>query len=128
GVWALVGAYLAQQFLVSVALLVVRPHAKRLHFDRASLKEMTYMGAGFSAAQIFNYVALKGDNAIVGRWLGAGALGVYTRAYGLMTMSVTIFGTAFDRVMFASLAKLQHEKRRTAAAFKRSVALMALLI
>jgi O-antigen/teichoic acid export membrane protein len=128
GVWALVYAYLAQTLFVSVALLVVRPHPKRLHFDRASLKEMTYMGAGFSAAQIFNYVALKGDNAVVGRWLGAGALGVYTRAYGLMTMSVTTFGSAFDRVMFPSLAKMQHERERLAVAFRRGTALITLVI
>ena len=128
GVWALVSAYLVQTLFVSIALIAVKPHAKRLMFELRTWKEMTYIGGGFTAAQIFNYVALKGDNAVVGRWLGASALGVYTRAYGLMTMSVTIFGTAFDRVMFASLAKLQHEKRRTAAAFKRSVALMTLLI
>jgi O-antigen/teichoic acid export membrane protein len=128
GVWALVCAYLVQTLFVSVALLVVRPHAKRLHFDWQSLKEMTYMGAGFSAAQICNYVALKGDNAIVGRWLGAGALGIYTRAYGLMTMSVTIFGSAFDRVLFASLATMQHERERLALAFRRGVALITLLI
>jgi PST family polysaccharide transporter len=128
GVWALVGAYVAQQLAVSVALLAVRPHPKRLHFDLRSLREMTYMGAGFSAAQVLNYVALKGDNAVVGRWLGAGALGVYTRAYGLMTMSVTIFGSAFDRVMFASLAKMQHERERLALAFRRGVALITLII
>jgi O-antigen/teichoic acid export membrane protein len=128
GVWALVGAYLAQTLFVSITLLFVRPHAKRLLFDWQTLKEMTYMGAGFSAAQICNYVALKGDNAVVGRWLGAGALGVYTRAYGLMTMSVTIFGSAFDRVMFASLAKMQHERKRLALAFRRGVALITLVI
>jgi O-antigen/teichoic acid export membrane protein len=128
GVWALVYAYIAQTLFVSIALMIVKPHSKRLHFDWASLREMTYMGAGFSAAQIFNYVALKGDNAIVGRWLGAGALGVYTRAYGLMTMSVTIFGSAFDRVMFASLAKMQHERERLALAFRRGVALITLII
>jgi O-antigen/teichoic acid export membrane protein len=128
GVWALVASYLAQTLFVSVTLLIVRPHARRPLFDRGTLKEMTYMGAGFSAAQIFNYVALKGDNAVVGRWLGAGALGLYTRAYGLMTMSVTIFGSAFDRVLFASLSKIQRERERTAIAFRRGVALIALLI
>jgi PST family polysaccharide transporter len=128
GVWALVAAYLVQTLFVSIASLLVKPHARRPCFDRRTWKEMAYMGAGFSTAQIFNYMALKGDNAVVGRWLGASALGIYTRAYGLMTMSVTLFGTAFDRVMFASLAKLQHEKSRTASAFKRSVGLMAILI
>ncbi len=128
GVWALVCAYLAQTLIVSITLLVTRRHAKRLCFEAQTLKEMIYTGAGFSAAQIFNYIALKGDNAIVGRWLGAGALGLYTRAYGLMSMSVTIFGSAFDRVLFASLAKLQHESERLALAFRRSVALIALIV
>lgn len=128
GVWALVCSYLAQTLVVSLTVLITRPHSKRLSFHWQTLKEMTYTGAGFSAAQIFNYVALKGDNAVVGRWLGAGALGIYTRAYGLMSMSVTIFGSAFDRVLFASLAKMQHEKARLALAFKRSVAVITLIV
>ncbi|HJU56717.1 MAG TPA: lipopolysaccharide biosynthesis protein [Pyrinomonadaceae bacterium] len=128
GVWALVCSYLAQTLIVSLTLLIVRPHPKRPLLDRPALKEMTYMGAGFSVAQICNYIALKGDNAIVGRWLGAGALGLYTRAYGLMTMSVTIFGSAFDRVLFASLSKIQRERERMAVAFRRGTALVALLI
>jgi O-antigen/teichoic acid export membrane protein len=128
GVWALVASYLAQTLVVSITLLVVRPHAKRLCFQWHTWKEMSYMGAGFSAAQVCNYVALKGDNAVVGRMLGAGALGLYTRAYGLMTMSVTIFGSAFDRVLFASLAKMQHERERMALAFRRGVALITLII
>ncbi len=128
GVWALVGAYLAQTLIVSLTLLVVQPHPKRPLLDRGALREMTYMGAGFSASQICNYIALKGDNAIVGRWLGAGALGLYTRAYGLMTMSVTIFGSAFDRVLFASLSKIQRERERLSLAFRRGTALIALLI
>jgi O-antigen/teichoic acid export membrane protein len=128
GVWALVGAYLAQTVIVSLTLLAVQPHPKRPLLDRGALREMAYMGAGFSAAQVCNYVALKGDNAIVGRWLGAGALGLYTRAYGLMSMSVTIFGSAFDRVLFASLSKIQRERERLSLAFRRGTALIALLI
>ncbi|HYE15364.1 MAG TPA: lipopolysaccharide biosynthesis protein [Pyrinomonadaceae bacterium] len=128
GVWALVAANLSQTLLSSAQLLWARPHAKRLLFDRATLKEMTYAGGGFSAAHLFNYAALKGDNAVVGRALGVAALGLYTRAYGLMSISVSVFGAALDKVLFAAMSRVQDDPERLTAAFRRGLAGLSLLV
>lgn len=128
GVWALVIAHLSQAALRCVILLVVQPHPKSPQFDRDAFNELIYFGSGFTAARIFNYIALQGDNIVVGRWLGPIALGLYGRAYQLMVLPVTLLGQTLDRVLFPAMAKVQREQERLTNAYRRGVALIALFI
>lgn len=128
GVWALVAAQLTQTALHTTILLFARP--PRLHFtpDRRAFAELMYFGTGFTAAKIANYIALQGDNVVVGRWLGAGALGLYGRAYELMAAPVQLLGEALDRVLFPAMARIQSDRERLASGFRRGVALIALVM
>ncbi len=128
GVWALVSANLAQTLVKSTILLIVQPCPKRPQIERGAFRELMYFGGGFTLARISNYVALQGDNLVVGRWLGAAALGLYGRAYQLMVLPATLFGQVLDSVLFPAMAKVQDEPERLATAYRRGVALLGLLI
>ena len=128
GVWALAWAHLGQAVLRLAMLLMVQPHPKLPQFDRRSFSELIYFGGGFTAARIGNYIAGQGDKLVVGRWLGAEALGLYGRAYQLMAMPASLFGQALDKVLFPVMATVQDEPERLARAYRRGVALVALLV
>jgi O-antigen/teichoic acid export membrane protein len=128
GVWALVGAHLAQAFLKTAILLVVQPHPKRPLLEKRALSELMVFGGGFTLARIGNYLAGQGDNLVVGRWLGAEALGFYGRAHQLMTVPATLFGDVLDRVLFPAMAKVQHHPERLATAFRRGIALIGIVM
>jgi len=87
-----------------------------------------YFGSGFTLARIANYTALQGDNLIVGRCLGAEALGLYGRAYQMMVMPAQLFGSVLDRVLFPAMAKVQMDDLRLAKAYKYGVAATALVV
>jgi len=127
GVWALVGGYMAQALLRSAILVAKRPPRWRQPFDRAAFRELLYFGAGFTVSRVANYLAVQGDNLIVGRFLGPQALGFYGRAYSLMSAPAYGFGTVLDQVLFPAMAKVQHDPQRLAGAYRRGVALLALL-
>src|SRR5438477_543881 len=128
GVWALVAAQMAQTALYTVILIVSRPPALRLLPDRAAFGELMYYGGGFTVSKIANYFALQVDNLVVGRWLGATALGFYGRAYELMAGPPHLLGDAVDRVLFPAMASIQTDTRRLAEAYRRGVGLMALIM
>lgn len=128
GIWALVGAQIAQTFLKTSITLIARPHPWRPSIDRGAAGELLSFGGGHTAARIGNYLASQADNMVVGRWLGAAALGVYDRAYQLMTAPAMVFGEMLDRVMFPAMVKVQDQPARLAVAYRRSVALIALMI
>lgn len=121
GVFALVGAYLAQQTVRTLVLLYGSPHEKKPMFERRAIGELLFFGTGFSLAKLANYFATQVDNLVVGRWLGASALGHYSYAYQLMASPATLFGQILDRVLFPTMASVQHEPARLMRAYRSGV-------
>lgn len=128
GVWALVLGTIGQ-YVVRAALLLWnrRPRLPPRPEGRA-FRELMYFGSGFTVARIANQLALEGDNLVVGRFLGAEALGFYGRAYRLMSAPASGFATVLDAVLFPAMARVQADPRRLATAYRRSAALVALVI
>jgi O-antigen/teichoic acid export membrane protein len=128
GVWALVGANMAQAVLNTGLLILARPPSISHRIDRAAFQDLAFFGGGFTAAKICNYVALQGDNMVVGRWLGPAALGAYGRAYQLMAMPAALFADVLDTALFPAMAKVQGDPQRLTTAYRRGVSLVALVM
>jgi hypothetical protein len=128
GVWSLVAAHMVESVVRSGLLLVRHPPTRRLGMERAALQDLLYFGSGFTLAALANYVAVQGDQALTGRYLGAASLGFYGRAHALMAAPAYAFGTVLDQVLFPAMAKVQHDPERLAAVYRRGVALIALLV
>lgn len=128
GYWALIWAAVTQTLLESLQYSVLRPHAKRPMLDRQALRDLLSYGAGASMGRLGNYLALKGDYVVTGRVLGIGPLGVYSRAYGLMSLPVGIYQNIASKALFSAVAKVQHDPPRLAVAYRRAAAATALLL
>ena len=125
GVWSLVGAYVAEALLMTIAALALERHSLRPSLDLAIAKNLSFYGAGFSLARVGNYVAGTGDNWVTGRWLGSEALGFYKYAYELTAMLAQLMGGVLDKVLFPAMARIQHDPARLRSAYLRGVALVA---
>jgi O-antigen/teichoic acid export membrane protein/thymidylate kinase len=127
GVWALVAAEMSRVGLYTAILVIAHPPRFTLRPDRKAFAELMYYGSGFTVSKIANYLALQLDNVIVGRWLGAVALGFYGRAYELMAAAPALLGEPVDKVLFPAMAARQGDRRSLASAYRRGVATMALI-
>jgi O-antigen/teichoic acid export membrane protein len=127
GVWALVAAQLGQVALRAIVMYLGARHPLRPSVDTRAARQLLSFGFGHSMAQVGQLLSQQGDNLVVGRWLGAAALGVYGRAYNLMVMPATAFGRIVNRVLFPVMAQVQDERHRLANAYERSAAIVALL-
>ena len=127
GVWALLAGHMAEAILKVIILMALQPYPKRPALEGTAFRELVYFAGGFTVARIAGYVAEQGDNLVVGRWLGAEALGLYGRAYQLMAMPASYFDQAVSKVLFPSMALIQEEQSRLSSAFRRSLALTALI-
>jgi O-antigen/teichoic acid export membrane protein len=128
GVWSIVLGNVAQALLRTVQFWVLRPHAARPLLDRAALRELLFFGGGYTLGWWANFIARQGDNFVVGRWLGAAALGLYTRAYSLMRQPAMLFGRVVSTVLFPAMAAVQHDRPRVRTTYLRSVMLVALVV
>jgi PST family polysaccharide transporter len=128
GFWALVIALLVQTLVNTVALVIIQRRIIAFSLDAGAVRELLYFGTGSTATKIANFVARQSDNVIVGRWLGAAALGIYGRAYQLLAMPANLFGNAVDSVLFPALSQVQSEPQRLASAYRKSIAITALTV
>jgi O-antigen/teichoic acid export membrane protein len=117
GVWSLVAAHLTLK--AARAALVVRfvCPMPRGRWSAVEGYRLVRLGFGFSLGRILNFFSLQGDNFVVGRLLGVESLGMYNRAYQLMTLPAMYVGQVFERVMFPSMARKQQSRERLVREF-----------
>lgn len=128
GAWSLAAAHLVQVTAFGVAVHLAAPVSHRLGVDRGALRDLLAFGGGVSVARVANYLALRGDNAVVGHVLGATALGLYGPAYHLMALPADLFQKVVQTVLFPAVSRLQGERERLAAVYRRGLAVTALLV
>ena len=127
GVWALVWANLMQLGVRLVAMYIATRHSLRPSVNWRAARDLLRFGFGHSMAQIGTLLSQQGDNLVVGRWLGAEALGVYGRAYNLMVMPAQAFGRIINRVLFPVMSQVQDAPARLANGYERALAIVAFI-
>lgn len=127
GVWALVVGEITKSALRSGILLVDRPPRLRWLAEWRAFRELMYFGGGFTVGKMAYFFAMRGDNLMVGYLLGPAPLGLYSRAYQLMSGPAAALGMVLDQVLFPVMAKVQASPRRLELAYRRAVALVAAL-
>ena len=117
GVWSLVFGSLVHAVLASVWFFASAPHPCRPLLGARELRELLRFGVGASVSGMVNHAALAADNFVVGRWLGASAVGVYSRAYNLMNTPNALSTTWMASVLFPALAHAQSDPARVGRAY-----------
>jgi O-antigen/teichoic acid export membrane protein len=127
GAWSLVAAQLTQVTIRTAILLRAAPPFLRGRPTWVSFIELMEYGVGQSITRMGVILANQADNLVVGRWLGAVALGIYSRAYQLMQVPTALLTDVLDRVLFPTMARVQDEPGRLASAYLRATAALALV-
>ncbi len=128
GLWSLVVAYLGQIITIFVIVRIKVRETNMYGFDFLSAKALLNFGFGFSIARVSNFLAGEGDNLIIGKFLGAEALGFYGRAYQLMSMPAMLFGSALDKVLFPLMSNIQDENERLSRVYVSAISTVAMFM
>lgn len=127
GVWALAAAYLTEAAFRAVILIAIQPHSKKILLDRAALQDLMAIGGACTTWRLAQATAQSIDNVVVGRWLGAEALGLYGRAYQITSMPNALLGRVLSVVMFPVLSRLQQDLPRLASAYRQTLSVVAVV-
>lgn len=109
GYWALVLGFTAQRVLEIILNIIAHPHPVRFRFCGKAFGELLSFSLHNSMSRIFGMAANQADSIITGRFLGPAALGIYSRAYSLMTANVNLVSEVIDRILFSAFSIRQDE-------------------
>ncbi len=127
GVWALVwGEIMHRTIHTAMTVRFARMHL----YPRWALREATDLlstGAGFSLARLFEFIARQGGHFVIGRWLGAGALGYFTRADKLILLPRNYLSQSLFNVLFPAMAQRQQGPERLATIYLHGSEVLSLV-
>jgi O-antigen/teichoic acid export membrane protein len=129
GPWAIVTQTLVASATALVLLWRISPWRPHLVFSREILRDAGSFGLKLFGSRLLSYANTNFDNLLVGRFLGASALGVYALAYNVMFTPVVRLSAPLHNVLFPAYSRLQRDEPRLVRAWLRSKrALAAVLI
>jgi PST family polysaccharide transporter len=109
------------------ALLFMRFSPGRFRFgvDRSQVMPLLGFGLPLAGASIVVFIIGFADQIVVGKMLGATALGFYVLAFNLSQWPIAVFSQPLRNVAPATFSRLQHEPEAMRSAFRGLVGLLA---
>ncbi len=120
-VWALVLGILAGNIVKCLMSYLIHPYRPRLNFNLEKIKELFGFGKWVLGSGIVIFFATQGDDILLGKVLGATALGFYQMAFRFSNLMATEISHLISRVTFPAYSKLQDKIPKLREGFLRTV-------
>ena len=127
GAWSLIAANIVQPLCLLALAVPLGKQAICPCFGLREYRDLCRVASGEMLNNVVNFGAENLHFFVVGKWLGASALGFFNRSFHLMHLPVIYFSFALWSVMFPLYSKIQDDIPRLGKAFLLTVSLTALV-
>ena len=124
GYWALVALPLILNFSVMTLSWLMIKWRPSLPRRDAHVGSMIAFGGNVAASYFIITVSRSADNVLIGRYIGAGPLGLYSRAYNLLMLPVRQLSAPAASVAVPAFSRTQGDPERFARYYLRAVNLL----
>jgi O-antigen/teichoic acid export membrane protein len=128
GAWAFVTLELCAAVTSTVLLWLLVPWRPAFAYSRQSLRDLGSFGLKALGARLFADIAQVADKLLIGRFVGARPLGIYSLSYSLVLSPMTRVVGPMQEVLFPTMSRIQDDRERLAALWLRVNRLLAAII
>lgn len=126
GIWSMAWMVLTTDAVVGVALAWTGGRGTRPNLHLGALREILPFSLRIFGSNALAFLSRNADNILVGRFLGVGALSIYSMSYRVLVVPVQMIGQTVNRVAFPLFARLQDRLDLVAAGLLRAMDVLAL--
>ena len=127
GAWALVGVAVSSPFVSTVCFWLSARWSPGRPRRRGEIRPMMRFGGLLTLNGLIVYIAYNLDKILLGRYWGAGIIGIYGRAYQLINIPTDNLNSAIGSVAFSTLSRLQHDPDRLKRYFLKGYSLVVMM-
>ena len=124
GYWALVAMAVVAPLVTSAGAWLTSGWMPGKPHRGSSIGSMIHFGGILTMNSIVQYAANNIDKVLVGRYLGVEALGIYGRAYQLVSIPIDNLNSAAGEVAFSALSRIQDDPVRWKNYFLKGYSLL----
>ena len=128
GAWAIVAAQLAATATTTTLVWISSPWRPSRAFSTATLRRFAPFTANVLGTQLLVQLRTATPNVVIGRALGASALGTYVLAYNVVLVPFNRIAVPVAQVLFPAMSRVQEDRVRLAAYWRRSVRMLAAVV
>ncbi|AVR46904.1 hypothetical protein C7S20_17455 [Christiangramia fulva] len=125
GVWSILSKILSEQIITTLLVMVLFPVRQQPKFYYSSFRALAKNGFNMAGDSVINYWSRNADNLIIGKFLGDGPLGIYSKAYAIMMLPLRNISRVIGKVMFPSFSLLQNEVEKIKSIYLKATRLIA---
>ncbi len=125
--WALVGGSLTTALSTVALTLFFCPWVPGRMQKRSGVRDMLKFGGHLTGFNFINYFSRNADNILIGRFIGADALGLYAKAYQIFLMPISQIRGPLTQVATPVLSSLKDQPERYVKYYQRLLDVMASL-
>src|SRR5690606_36051828 len=123
--WAIVGITVSFTLVNCVLTWAYCDWRPSLVFNLTKVRRFVSFGFGITGFDFVNYFARNLDNILIGRYIGAAALGLYSKSYQLLMVPITQLRAPLNTVAMPALSALQEQPGRYSSFYRHYVFLLA---
>jgi O-antigen/teichoic acid export membrane protein len=130
GLWSLVFGSLTRWTTYNVLIWIFSPRRDWLAagpWNGAVMKKLLRFGFSATGGGVITFIYSSTDNIITGKWLGASALGYYSKAYDFTSRTVDSINNVIGSVLMPSYSVIQGEPERLSRAYLKSLKMIAIV-
>lgn len=120
GVWSLVFQSIVRTICKGIVLWIKTGWRPRFIFSFHRLRELLSFGVMFTANNLLEYATENIDYLIIGRLLGARALGIYTLAFRISKYPFMKVWKVFGQMLFPAFAQIRGNKERLIRSYRKT--------
>ena len=127
GVWCLVAQQLTNGILQVVLLWTISNWRPKFKFSLSHFKSLFSFGINIVGIDLLNFLTRRGDDFLIGYYLGSEALGYYSVAYRLLITGTQLITGVLNQVATPAFSRMQSEPKRIRKALYQVTFLASLI-
>lgn len=125
GIYSLIVMTLSNSLILTIGLWLVSKWKPSLMFALQDIKTIFGYSMYLTGHSIVNHFARQSDQILVGKFIGSGALGIYSMAYKIMLYPLENISRVIVRVLFPALSEIKDDNARLRSGYLKAISYVA---